>query len=198
MKPAFPIVVVAAVFITLLVPAMTWAQAPQVRPGKGMEMVPGDFAEYTNTDYEDGKATPTPSTIMLSTGSDGSYEGVTIIMARGDELVSVRPIHYDLSKEKPKPGQLLEEGKTSLTIDGESHDCAWEKRKVEDGTVITFWTCPQLPFEKYAKVEVLYTDGKKRITELTTFGPDTLDLERHLAFNARLKKLFDQAAKGGR
>lgn len=39
---------------------------------------------------------------------------------------------------------------------------------------------------------------KRRITELTTFGPDTLDLEKHLAFNARLKKLFDQAAKGGR
>lgn len=40
---------------------------------------------------------------------------------------------------------------------------------------------------------------KRRLTELTTFGPDTLDPEKHLAFNTRLKKLGEQAAsKGGR
>ncbi len=198
MKPSLPLFVVVAVLFALLVPMITWAQAPQVRPGKGMEMIAGDFAEYTNTDYVDGKATPTPSTIMLSTGSDGPYEGVSIIMARGDEVVSARRLHYDLSKAKPKPGQLLEEGKTSLTIDGESYDCAWEKRKVEDGTIITFWTSPQVPFEHYAKVEVIYPGGQKRLTELTTFGPDTLDPEKHNAFNTRLKKLSEQAAKGGR
>ena len=146
-------------------PVIAKAEAPQVRPGKGMDLIPGDFAEYSNTEHVGGKATKMPSTIMVSTGPAGPHEAVLILMARGDEFVSSRIVHYDLSKEKPKEGQLVEEGKTSLIISGESHECSWEKRKI-DGITITYWTSPGLPFEKYAKVEVAYRDGKKRVTEL--------------------------------
>lgn len=197
MKPALTLFHVA-VLLALVVPAGTWAQAPQVRPGKGMDMIPGDFAEYSNTEYVDGKPATMPSTIMVSTGQAGTHQGVMIIMARGDELVSSRMVHYDLSKARPKEGQVEAEGKASLTISGESYECTWEKRKIGDVTV-TSWISPELPFEKYAKVEVVYADGKKRVTELTFFGPNALEAEKATAFNVRLKRLSEQAAsKGGR
>ena len=192
MKPALQPLLTILFSLSCLFPA--WAQDAKVRPGKGMDLIPGDFAEYTNTEYVEGKATKLPSTIMMAMGPQGEFEGVVVLGAKGDELSSTQNVLYDLSKEKAKVGELLEEGKGNLTINGKSYDCSWEKRKNVD-TVFTFWNCPALPFEKYAKVEVEIKDGKKRITELVYFGPDTSEDAKSREFQKRLQKLVKQAAE---
>jgi len=178
----------------IIYPFTLRADGPKIRPGKGMDLIPGDFAEYTNTEYIDGKATELPSTIMISMGSQGEFQGVAVLVVKGDELTSAQNVLYDLSKEKPKAGELIEEGKSSLIIYGKSYECTWEKRK-NGTTLATFWTCPALPFEKYAKVEVALEDGKKRLTELTYFGPDTTEDAKSRAYQKRLHKLIKQAAE---
>ena len=165
-------------------------QSPQVRPGKGMELIPGDMAEYSNTLYEGEKKTHLPSSIMISIGKQGEYEAVRMIMANGDKLQSVRTILFDLSKEKIKQGEVVETGTEKITICGKEYDCKWEK-SVDNGMTATFWTSSQLPFEKYAKV-VIEQDGKKQITELSFYDPMMVSQE-FVKFQTKLQKLMSQA-----
>ena len=156
-----------------------------------MELIPGDIAEYSNTLYEGKKKTDLPSTIMVSVGKQGKHEGVRIIMAKGDKLISARSVLYDLSKEKAKKGKVIGSGTEKITICGKEYDCKWEKR-IDNGISATFWTSSQLPFEKYVRV-VIEQDGKKQITELSFYDPMMMSQD-FIKFQTRFQKLMSQAA----
>ena len=167
----------------------SFGESPPIRPGKGMELIPGDVAEYSNTLYEGEKKADLPSTIMISAGKHGEYEKVRVIMADGDKLCSVNTVLFDLSKAKVKKGKVVDSGTEKITICGTEYDCTWEKR-VDNGVTATFWTCSQLPFEKYARV-VIEKDGKKQITELSFYEPMMMSKD-FVKFQARLDKLMSQ------
>lgn len=191
MKPTT--IYLSALLLLMINPFTMRADGPKVRPGKGMDLIPGDFAEYSNTEYFEGKATELSSTIMVSMGSQGEFQGVTVLFVKGDELTSAQNVLYDLSKERVKTGKLIDRGTGSINISGQSYDCVWEKRGNED-TTATFWTSPALPFEQYAKVEIEFKNGRKRTTKLVYFGPDTTESEKSRVFQKRLQKFIAQAA----
>ena len=154
-----------------------------------MDLIPGDIAEYSNTLFKKKKKSDLPSIIMISTGKQGKYEGVRIIMADGDKLISNRTVLYDLSKEKLEKGKLIGSGTEKITLCGQEYNCNWEKR-INNGVTTTIWRSNQLPFEKYARV-VIEQDGKKQITELSFYDPMMMSQD-FIKFQTRLKKLMSQ------
>jgi len=168
-------------------PALAAEEIPNARPGKGMSLIPGDFAEYTNTQTKGDKTVGQITSIMVAVGQKDNHEGVMVINVRDGKPVSKRVVYYDLAKEKVERGELLENGEESLTIKDKTYKCTWEKRR--DGeTIATFWKSPDLPFEKYAKVQFVAPDGQKRTTELIHFGPDLADKEGNEKFLKRLEE----------
>lgn len=170
-----------------------WAAAdgPPARPGKGMSMIPGDYAEYTNTQFVGERKTTLPSTIMVAIGKVEGLQGVTVFSVSDGKLISKKDIFYDLTRAKVEQGELLETGKETLTINGKKCECTWERRRNQN-VVGTFWRSPDMPFEKLAKVQMEADDGRKMITELVLFGPDLANEKGTQEFLKRLKELSAQ------
>ena len=159
----------------------------QVRPGKGLEMILGDYAEYSNTLFAGEEKTILPSRIMIAVDIEGELNAVQVLSVEGDKLKSRSTIYYDRTQAKVEEGELLESGTETLTIGDKKFQCTWEKRR-NQGEIGTFWKCSELPFETFAKVQ-MEQDGKKLVTELLHFGPDINDEKKADEFAKRLKRL---------
>ena len=177
--------------LLMIVPSVAMGQASAVRPGKGMSIIPGDFAEYSNTEYQGEKKTVLHSTIMLARGTQDDMEAVQVISVKDGKLLSNRTVFYDLTQEKVERGELLKSGRETVDISGKKYECTWEKRR-DRNVIATFWRCSDLPFEKYAKVQMEADDGRKMITELVLHGPDPSDNEAAQKFLKRLQDLIAQ------
>jgi len=163
-----------------------------VRPGKGMDLVPGDVAEFYTVKYSsDGKVSAKLSSIMVAVGSQGAFEQVRILSVIDEKVKSSQTVLYDLSKERLEEGELVESGNETVKIHGKSYECSWQKRRSGASTA-TFWRCPELPFEHLAKMLMETPDGQKQITELVYFGPPDDETEESRNFQVRLKRLLSQ------
>ena len=160
---------------------------PKVRPGKGLEMILGDYAEYSNTLYTGEEKNILPSRIMIAVDIEGELNVVQVLSVEGDRLKSKSTIYYDRTQAKVEEGELLESGTETISIGDKKFQCTWEKRR-NQGEIGTFWKCPELPFETFAKVQ-MEQDGKKLISELVHFGPDINDHKKADEFAKRLKRL---------
>ncbi len=149
-------------------------------------MILGDYAEYSNTLYTGEEKTILPTKIMIAVDVDGELNAVQVLSVEGDKLKSRSMIYFDRSQAKVEEGELLESGTETITIGDKKFQCTWEKRR-NQGEIGTFWKCPELPFETFAKVQMEH-DGKKLITELIHFGPDINDEKKADAFAKRLKR----------
>ena len=183
----------ATVNIIALIPAFGMAQSPSARPGKGMTIMPGDYVEMSNTSYQGEKKFDGPSTIMVALGTSNKLEKVMVMSVSGDKVLSASTVSYDLTKEKVEKGKLLDSGKETLVINGNKYECTWEKRR-DQNTTATFWRCPGLPFEQYARVQMQSDDGRKLVSEVIIHGPKNPDDEKEMKFLKRLKAL--QAQQG--
>jgi len=61
----------------------------------------------------------------------------------------------------------------------------------------TFWRSRELPFERYAKVQMEADDGRKMITTLVCHGPHGTDQEANMGFLMRIQKLSAQQDQPG-
>lgn len=157
-----------------------------------MELVPGDVAEYSTDKYSsDGKVAAKQSSIMVAFGSQGEYEQVGILTVVDEKVVSSQTVLYDLSKKRVDEGELIESGLEVVKIRGKSYKCSWQKRRTKTATV-TFWRCPDLPFEHLAKMSLETPDGQNQITELVYFGPPAEETEESRVFQDRLKRFISQ------
>lgn len=177
--------------VIALIPAFGMAQSPSARPGKGMTIVPGDYVEMSNTFYQGEKRSEGPSTIMVALGTSNKLEKVMVISVKGDKVLSTGTVSYDLTQEKVERGKLLDSGKETLNINGSSFECTWEKRRDQE-TTATFWRCPDLPFEGYARVQMQSDDGRKLVSEVIIHGPNNAEDEKEKKFVERLKALQAQ------
>lgn len=181
-----------AILLLLAISPSALADPPRIKPGKGLTLLPGDFAEYTNVESKGEKTTRKFSTIMIALGGEQDRERVMLMQVRNDKLTSRSLIQYDLTKAGSDDGELLDSGKETLVVNGKKFECRWEKRGYETGTITT-WKCPDLPFERYAKVRMEREDGMTLVTELIRFGPDPADEKGNEEFLKRLETLNAQA-----
>ena len=179
-----------AVFIAVISAASCIYAA--VRPGKGMDLVPGDVAEFYTVKYSsDGKVSAKLTSIMMAVGSQGAFEQVRILSVIDEKVRSSQTVLYDLSKERLEEGELVASGSETVKIQGKSYECSWQKRRSRASTA-TFWRCPELPFEHLAKMVMETPDGQRQTTELVYFGPPDEETEGSRNFQDRLKRLLSQ------
>jgi hypothetical protein len=76
----------------------------QVRPGKELSIVNGDYAEYSNTLYDGKDKTIMPLKIMIAVGMDGELNAVQALSVEGEKLKSTSTIYYDRSRAKVEEG----------------------------------------------------------------------------------------------
>lgn len=101
---------------------------------------------------------------------EGPHDAVQTVFVQDGKVIAAHKLLYDLSKEKPENGELLEYGKETRNIDGKNYECTWEKRKLKNGTV-RIWPSPEIDFEPGARTELYLDDGKICVTELFLIGP---------------------------
>jgi hypothetical protein len=174
----------------------TETQAEKIRPGKGLEIIPGEFAEYTNILYKDNKKIKQlKSTIMIAIGSKDGLIRVRVVYVKGEKVVGNSMISYDPSKTRQKKGKLLGKKNKKIKIEGRLYKCTQEKRKYKD-TIGTFLACPGFPFEGYYRVRWDSPEGEYLITQLVSsieLGPNRKkNMEKNLN---RLKRLVSGKEK---
>jgi len=186
--------ILTAIFTGFMFCANASGQNVETRPGKGLVIFPGDFIEFTNTMIDGDNTKSLPSTIMVALEKQGDKMLVQVFSVEKEVVVSKNLVQYDLTKEKLSRGKLVATGKEELQINGRKYKCTWEKRK-DRGTTATFWLCPDLPFERFVKVQMESESGQKMISKVVLHGPRLLAEEKSKAFINRLFKLLEQNEK---